>query len=242
MTMLPWERPSLFFKLTPIPVDLLALALTWFCLSGFPQQAMAQDQNCQLAPTQESQRLRQAQELSIAKGKNLYMILDLTNHSVLLKGKGVVLREFPIESWSWIGGFLFQVTAFLLERKIPSIEPPLALPPSQTGSPLPGNNEVRPLAVEDMPYRYTVLWQGEFSIVIQSINDNSMWEKVWEETVAWTDRVGSHLSSWTGSITGHSPSTLVVELTPVDAQALYWSLVSPMKILVIPSPCNLDST
>jgi hypothetical protein len=242
MNMFQWAPLLLSINQMVIRIFRIARLGAVCCVIGFPLPVAAQKVSCSsVASAQELHRTTQQQEVVIAKEKSLYIVMDLSREVLELKARGLLLKAFPFQGFSWVGEPWPKVTVTSLNQKIPLIEPQPTIPSfaKEDGSLSPA--EARPLVVTDMPHRYTVEWGEGFSMVIQSEKINSVWDHVFEPTVMWANRLTTRVSHWGAGIFG-SPSSrdLVLDMTPAEAQALYWALVSPMKMLIVPASCSGD--
>ena len=234
----PREQPSLYFKIRKTYLPFWFIALSVSCFGEVPSEAAAQVSLCHSAlSSQNFHRRSQEKEIGLAKAKHLYMVLDLSGNAIQLKAQGIMLREFPFESWSWLGDAMSDLAEFSFEEKLPSVEPPVTFPSDPLKKPRSLNTEINPLTVADMPYRYMVRWNRDFSMGIESIQKDSLWSQVFDGTATWARRLGIRASNWGGSLLGLSPHDLVIRMAAADAQALHWALVTPMKILLIPKSC-----
>ena len=168
------------------------------------------------------------QELSLAKTKSLYVIVDTEKNIVFLKARGIPLRTFPLTKSEWIGDPLFQSTILHLQTKDPSVSPLPISPPSDSSSESPPEDPITPLTVNDMPYRYELTFQEHLTILVQPPHFPSFWDNMGHQIASWGQRVAARIGTW-----GGSHQYLVISLDPVEAQALYWAAIPPMTCLVI---------
>lgn len=211
-------------------------------LTVFTLPVAAQEVTCaSTAPVKEILRASQQQEVVLAKEKALYVVMNLSQGMLELKARGILLKSFPFLISSWVGEPFTNVKVATLTRKIPLIEPEPTIPSIAKDDGSVSQAEAHPLVVTDMPHRYTVVWGEEFSLVIQSEKIDSAWDHVFEPTAKWVKRLTMRVSGWGVGIFGSSSRDLMLDLPPAKAQALYWALVSPMKMLIVPASCSGDS-
>ena len=201
----------------------------------------AQEAACPPAvPTQEILRASQQQEVTLAKEKALYVVMNSSQGVLELKARGILLKAFPFHASYWVGEPLSNVKVATLTQKIPLIEPQPTIPSSAKEDGSVSQAEAHPLVVTDMPHRYAVDWGEGFSLVIQSEKIDSAWDHVLEPTAMWANRLTMRVSHWGAGVFGSHSRNFVLDMMPVEAQALYWALVSPMKMLIVPASCSGD--
>lgn len=201
--------------------------LIWsFLLAAPPTQAANADSPLSIdvanpAALQEGTRIL-AEEVKLASRPQTYVIVDLVDRAVLIKGRGVELHRFPIEHWSArqlshaSATFRLQTRPPVTRRKI---------------EPAAGGDQP-PISLDDMPTDYTLQFSPTFSLIVHpSASDDIgrwlrfkgrdwwMWLKDWVITLA----------------TGEGPLPqpwLYLSVTSDHAQSLAWTVTDGMAFLV----------
>ena len=177
------------------------------------------------AALQEATRVL-AEEVKLASRPQTYVIVDLVDRAVLIKGRGIELHRFPIEQWS--GGQLADASAtFRLQTRPPvtrrKIEPA-------------AGGEQPPISLDDMPADFTLQFSPTFSLTVHpSASDDIgrwlrfkgrewwMWLKDWAITL--TTGKGPLPQPW-----------LYLSVTSDHAQSLAWTVTEGMAFLIRRTP------
>lgn len=177
------------------------------------------------AALQEATRVL-AEEVKLASRPQTYVIVDLVDRAVLIKGRGIELHRFPIEQWS--GGQLADASAtFRLQTRPPvtrrKIEPA-------------AGGEQPPISLDDMPTDFTLQFSPTFSLTVHpSASDDIgrwlrfkgrewwMWLKDWAITL--TTGKGPLPQPW-----------LYLSVTSDHAQSLAWTVTEGMAFLIRRTP------
>src|SRR5262245_24107560 len=122
--------------------------------AGEPENFLAIDVN-DPAVLQEATRIL-LEEVKLAARPQTYVIVDLVDRAVVIKGRGAELHRFPIEQWS--GLRLAEASAaFRLQAR-----PPVArrkIEPTAGG-------EQPPVSLDDMPTDFTLTFVPPFSLAV----------------------------------------------------------------------------
>lgn len=173
------------------------------------------------AALQEAIRLLE-DEIKLAARPQTYIVIDLVDQTVVIKGRGVELHRFPIERWSAI--HLADVTATyrLLERPLVirrKIDP-------TAGAELP------PISLDDMPTNYTLQFSPSLTVTICSSTLNELGQWLALKGQAWW----SWVRNWSLILTtGNPPAsvpTLQLTVSADHAQSLAWTTTKDMAFLV----------
>ncbi len=182
--------------------------------------------SCKAPPVSETDRLAKENsvlraEAQAAKSSKSYVVFDLESKKIMVKAKGVVLKEFPVESCTQWG------TA-VRPRLLPLL--------SRTALLKPGRKEIKPktdeeeetaeppaLQLADMPVRYLLKFDDNIRIYVRPksvgvvptlLNLLSSLKSIFMIRPLGSLWYGLH----------HKPFTeIVVYLDERDARALYWS-------------------
>ena len=173
------------------------------------------------AALQEATRIL-AEEVKLAARPQTYVIVDLVDRAVVIKGRGAELHRFPIEQWS--ASHLAEVsTTFRLQARPPVTR--RKIEPSAGG-------DQPPVSLDDMPTDFTLTFSPSFLLAVHPSATADFWR--WlrftlREWWAW-------LQNWTRRLTtGKEPPSqpvLRLTLTPHHAQSLAWTVTEGMPFLI----------
>jgi hypothetical protein len=214
---MPRRSASLFRRLAFLVHVLLCLTPA---SATEPENLLAIDLN-NPAVLQEATRIL-AEEVKLAGRPQTYVIVDLVDRAVIIKGRGAELHRLPIEHWSGLRlaeasmAFRVQASPPVTRRKI---EPAAGA-------------EQPPVSLDDMPTDFTLTFVPSFSLAIQPSASDDFWR--------WLRFTGREwwvwLKSWSRRLaTGEESSThpmLRLTLTPHHAQSLAWTVTEGMPFLV----------
>jgi hypothetical protein len=163
-----------------------------------------------------------AEEVKLAARPQTYIIIDLVDRAVVIKGRGAELHRFPIEQWS--GLRLGEAsTAFRVKARAPAarrkIEPAAAA-------------EQPPVSLDDMPTDFTLTFVPPFTLAVHPSASDDFWRWLrFEGRECW-----SWLKMWFRRLLRgeESPThpVLRLTLTPHHAQSLAWTVTEGMPFLV----------
>ena len=173
------------------------------------------------AALQEATRIL-AEEVKLAARPQTYVILDLVDHAVVIKGRGAELHRLPIQHWS--AAHLAEAsTTFRLQAR-PPVERRKIDPAAGTEQP--------PISLDDMPTDFTLTFSPSFVVTVQPSISDDFWR--WLRFIArewWI-----WITDWTRRLaTGNEPPAqpvLRLSLTPLHAQSLAWTVTEGMPFLV----------
>jgi hypothetical protein len=163
-----------------------------------------------------------AEEVKLAARPQTYVIIDLVDRAVLIKGRGVELHRFPIADWSAV--HLADASAtFRLQARPPvgrrKIEPAAGA-------------EQPPISLDDMPTDFTLEFSPGFSLTVHPSASDVFWRWLrfkWRESWRW-------LQGWTLALaTGKGPTPQPLLHLIVDArhaQSLAWTVTEGMPFLI----------
>ena len=211
-------KHSALFVLPFIAVLSLPIALPWPCAAE-ADNILGIDLN-DAAALQEATRIL-AEEIKLAARPQTYIILDLVDRSVLIKGRGAELHRLPIEQWSAVhltdatGTFRLQARPPVARRKIE-----------------PATGEQPPVSLEDMPAAFTLTFSPSLLVAVHPSAADDVWRWLGFTAREWW----SWLMDWGRRlVTGNEPSpqpVLRITLAPHHAQSLAWSVTEGMPFLV----------
>lgn len=160
------------------------------------------------------------QELPLAAGSQIYLLVDLADNAVLIKGRGLELYRLPILSWRGTADGA-PSAPFRLRARPPVIRPKAA------GGP---NAELDPIELGDMPAAYELQFDPPLIIAVSPPPREGFW--LWSKSLlveAW-----GRLSAGATALTGGeaAPPRLRLALTREGAQSLAWAVTESMPLLV----------
>jgi hypothetical protein len=177
------------------------------------------------AALQEATRVL-AEEVKLASRPQTYVIVDLVDRAVVIKGRGVELHRLPIEQWSAAqlsdasATFRLQARPPVIRRKI---EP-------ATGSELP------PISLDDMPTDFTLQFSPAFSLTVHPSASDDVWRWLLFKGREWW----KWLKDWVLTLaTGKDQLPqpwLSLSVTSHHAQSLAWTVTEGMPFLVRRTP------
>jgi hypothetical protein len=211
------RRPLL---LAPL-LTLLLLQISFSSPSAAePENVLAVDLN-DPAALQEATRIL-TEEIRLAARPQTYVIVDLVERSVIIKGRGAELHRFPIEHWSAVhladasATFRLQARPPVARRKIePSV-----------GADQP------PVSLEDMPNNFTLVFAPSLFLAVHPSASQNFWawlrftaREWWMWLKDWSRRLttGNELVAY---------PVLRLTLSPSDAQSLAWTVTEDMRFLI----------
>ena len=172
------------------------------------------------AALQEATRIL-AEEIKLAARPQTYVILDLVDRSVVIKGRGAELHRLPIEQWSAIH-LADASSMFRLQAR-----PPVARRKIE-----PAAGEQPPVSLEDMPSDFTLAFSPSLVVAIHPSAADDVWSWLRFTAREWW----SWLKDWGRRLmTGSEPAAqpvLRLTLTPHHAQSLAWTVTEGMPFLV----------
>jgi hypothetical protein len=197
----------------------------------FPSPAAAEPDNVfaidpnDPAALQEATRIL-AEEVKLAARAQTYVIVDLVDRFIVIKGRGAELHRLPIEHWSAVHLAAASATFRLQER--PSVVRRKIEP--STGGDQP------PIALEDMPTEFTLAFSPALLLAVHPSASEDLWR--------WLRYTGRQCWRWLGAwvrrlATGNEPAAQPVvrlTLTPHHARSLAWTVTEGMPFLIRRTP------
>ena len=162
-------------------------------------------------------------ELKLAARPQTYVLIDLVERAIHIKGRGVALHHMPIDRWSAGEGKALAGIHRLVARPAVvrrKIEPGAA-------------GEQEPISLADMPADYTLSFTSGLAIsVIPVPTKGNLLQGLAFMGKGWWRR----LANWSSTIRSDKISTSAAQLEltiSVDhAQSLAWSLVNGMAVVI----------
>lgn len=162
------------------------------------------------------------EEVKLAARPQTYVIIDLVERAVLIKGRGIELHRFPIERWSALQLEGTNAT-FRLQKRPPVVR--------RKVEPAAGAEQL-PISLDDMPTEFTLLFSPSLIVAVHPSASDDPW--------GWLRFKGGEwwmwLKGWTLILTtGHappSPPSIHLTVTPHHAQSFAWTVTEGMPFLL----------
>jgi len=168
------------------------------------------------ASAEELEAVREAtrvleEEVRLSTRPQLYLLLKLEDRKLILKGRGVELRQLPIEEWS-VSNEHELGRVFALRSR-----PPVPRPKTKPGK----DPTLEPIEVQHMPPSFELIFDPNLAILVGPSWREQPW--LWVRTTVedWYQRV-------------RHPETIHLRLVvaPETAQFLAWSVLEGMPLLI----------
>lgn len=176
-------------------------------------------------------------ELGLAKTPGFYVIVNLRNNKIELRARGMVLREWLIESRRFLGHPV-PSKALLLQKKSALFPPKRQdIKPGQNKD----NKDYKPdiLEVEDMPAGYALYIDGGIRMYVRPKSTGFLSSLLnFGRSVKWYT-VPPLVTVWF-SLSGKSFTAVDIVLTDSrESRSLYWTFTEGTPCLIVP-PGNLS--
>jgi hypothetical protein len=180
-------------------------------------------------------------ELALAKKPIIYFIFDLGEKEVLLKSRGIVLKEMKIENVQYWGGpvdaspqLMLQKSALFKEPKRVTIDPTKAKEEetsTNTTPKAPGAFDIEALELKDMPTTYHLEFSKGVFISVRPKASGFV-----SGLYSFANYAGWYLSRpiltiW-HSIKGRTYISIYLTMSEEDARSIYWSLVENSENII----------
>lgn len=162
------------------------------------------------------------EEIKLAARPQPYVVIDLVDNAVLIKGRGVELHRLPVEQWS--ASHLTEATmTFRLQERPPVTRRKI--------DPAAGTDR-SPISLDDMPTEFTLQFSPALTVIIQPSMKRQPWRWIAFKGREWWTRVKDwSLALATGSVPPSAPSVSLI-LASDHAQSLAWSVTDSMPFLI----------
>jgi hypothetical protein len=162
------------------------------------------------------------EELKLAARPQTYILIDLVERTIQIKGRGVGLHHMPLSRWAVESRDALTGTHRLVAR------PAVVRRKIEPGK----GADQDPISLADMPTDYDLSFASGLTIIVASSAAKDslvqgiviMGKAWWRRVKKWTSTIG------TGSST--TPAHLQLTVSAVDAQSLAWSLVDGMAVVI----------
>ncbi len=187
------------------------------------------------APVLEADRLMKENiflksEHQLAETSQIYFVFDLTGKKILIKAKGIVLREMPVESYT-LWGTPIQPKLLKLLRKGAIIKPGRAeIKPKKEGEE--GTTELVALQLEDMPVRYRLNFDEGIRLFVRPKSSGVISTLLNLVASLKSSFVTRPLGALWNGLRRENYSEVVVYLDGKDAKSLYWSFQEGFRCII----------
>lgn len=162
------------------------------------------------------------EEVRLASKPQPYLLLDLSRPILLLKSRGLILREFSILHWR-SSRDPSSISTYRLRTR-----PPVSRPKIRPGQ----DSTEHPIDVYDMPMDYLLAFDRGFVVEVSPPFAERPWHWLKRKWLSgW-----SRFKTWIGQESGedlpmHSPQVNLI-LSQEEAQALAWTVTEGMPLLI----------
>ncbi len=204
---------------------MLFLLLIGLYTGLFPAMVLSREtvhrSNMDAAAVIEANRLLE-EELTLAGRPQIYMVLDLGAHIILIKSRGIELHRHPITTWHQVReGSLHGV--FRLRAR-PPVSRPKAVAPAENTAPA-------AIELQHMPERYDLAFDPGLMISVGQTARERPWPWVKSLAQEWWNQVADMFG---GVVKTEDASTIRIHLTvsPDTARALAWTMTDGMPLII----------
>jgi hypothetical protein len=201
--------------LTILCVFLLAAILSTVSVSASSHNESREDPGS-LA---EANRLLE-EEIKLAARPQIYLVIDLSQSAILVKGRGVELYRLPIASWRLSKGA--SVAGILRLRARPPVIRPKATPVEDT-PPV--------IELKDMPQAYDLLFQPPLTVIVAPPAQEEPWLWAKSRIGEWWGRLALAAGFASDRETIAGPR-LRLTLLQDAAQSLAWVVTDGMAVII----------
>lgn len=162
------------------------------------------------------------EEVKLASKPQPYLLLDHPPRVLMVKSRGLVLRQFPILGWR-ASGDEPSIGIYRLRAR-----PPVSRPKIQPGQ----DSTEHPIDVHDMPMDYLLVFDRDFVIEVAPPFAERPWHWFRRKWLSSWIR----LKTWVGQESSGNfsplPPRLSLVLPQEEAQALAWTVTEGMPLLI----------
>ncbi|MBU3915960.1 hypothetical protein KKA14_10535 [bacterium] len=169
-------------------------------------------------------------ELILASKPAIYLLLNLSNNTIQLKAKGIVLRELPITHSNFWGDPL-PIKPLGLIQKSSFVKPKrIVIKPGETSKP--DTFQIEALELEDMPLRYSLNLADNIILNIKPQTDGFF--STIGYAISWlATSLARPFPTLFNKALGKSLTEIDLRLTGQNAQALYWAFAEGMETIIL---------
>jgi len=165
------------------------------------------------------------EEIKLASRPQIYLLLDLSEPILYIKGRGIELHRLPVLQWKTSGGGF--LSGLFRLRGRPEVDRPKAEPSKDPSLP----TDLEPINLQDMPAEYLLLFEPGLLLAVAPPLHEQPWLWARSRLREWWLR----FASWTGVA---SPANQVagprlrLTLTGEAARSLAWTVTDGMPLLI----------
>jgi hypothetical protein len=170
-------------------------------------------------------------EYQLAKTRQIYLLLNLPERKILIKVRGVVLKELPMDSCSQWGAPL-QPRPFILLSKSAIMKPKRAevKPPQKDDEKNP--SIVNALQVGDMPARYRLNFDGGIRMYVRPKSEGALSTVLNLFSYLKSNLVTRPIGFLWNELHGENFTEISVYLNEKDARSLYWAFQEGFSCII----------
>jgi hypothetical protein len=192
--------------------------------------------SAEASPVSEADRLMEENsllkaEVQLARSSKIYVIFDLAAKKILMKAKGILLKELPVESYSqW--GTPVRPKPLPLLGKTALVKPERKeIKPKTEGAENASEPEI--LQLEDMPVRYQLKFDDGIQISVKP-KSTGMVSTLFNLAASLKSYLITRPMGilWNG-LRRQSFTEIVVDLNENDARSLYWSFQEGFQCIIL---------
>lgn len=162
------------------------------------------------------------EEIKLAARPQIYLLLDLPDRIIAIKGRGIELHRLPIAAWQTVEERAM-AGVFRLRARPQLIRPKVAPPDDPTQG---------PIELKDMPATYELLFDPTLAVTVTPPLQERPW--LWVKSLmrnSWIGAVSWFRSAAALDEKATSPR-LRLTLSVEAAQSLAWSVTDGMPLLI----------
>jgi hypothetical protein len=163
------------------------------------------------------------EELKLASRPQTYLLIDLVENAIHIKGRGIGLHHIPIIEWSADSREELKGIHRLVER------PPVVRRKIAPGA----ADEQEPISLADMPADYVLIFTPHLTVVVApSVTDQNVLQSVGFLGKSWWRKVKNWGSGLFAEKSSSSEPQLELKISVDDARSVAWTLVDGMALVV----------
>lgn len=200
--------------MSPFLSRLLPLALV---LAALPVQSLAG----QVEGVREATRVLE-EEVKLSARPQLYLVLDLSERVIVIKGRGIELYRLQVVDWRASDERPLD-KAFTLRAR-PTISRPRVVPGQDP--------TLDPIELRHMPVDYDLLFDPGLTVMVTPPPSERPW--LWLKTVlrGWWERSRAWRGATSSTNSRPGPAYLRLVLSQEAAQSLAWSVTDGMPLVI----------
>jgi hypothetical protein len=181
----------------------------------------------ELALAGEAEALREAtrvleEEVKLAARPQLYLVLDLPERVIMIKGRGVELHRLPVLGWRASD-----------EEQLGQVFTLHTRPPVSRPKAVPGRDpSLDPIELRHMPVDYDLLFEPDLLVIVTPPPSERPW--IWAKSLLRGWWLRGRALGGAGSSTDPAAASFLLRLTLSQdtAQSLAWSVTDGMPMVI----------